>query len=64
MRSTAPSSLTPTGSTREQWAREDTQARLEIQRDRLNILNGRLFGQDTSRTRNQSYDAASRYARG
>jgi hypothetical protein len=26
------------------WAREDNQARLEIQRDRLNILNSRLFG--------------------
>jgi hypothetical protein len=26
------------------WAREDNQARHEIQRDRLNILNGRLFG--------------------
>jgi hypothetical protein len=26
------------------WVREDTQARLEIQRDRLNILNSRLFG--------------------
>jgi len=27
-----------------QWAREDDQARLEVQRDRLNILKGRLFG--------------------
>jgi hypothetical protein len=26
------------------WVREDNQARLEIQRDRLNILNSRLFG--------------------
>ena len=25
------------------WVREDNQARLEIQRDRLNILNSRLF---------------------
>jgi hypothetical protein len=26
------------------WVRENNQARLEIQRDRLNILNSRLFG--------------------
>jgi hypothetical protein len=26
------------------WVREDNQERLEIQRDRLNILNSRLFG--------------------
>jgi hypothetical protein len=29
------------------WVREDNQARLEIQRDRLNILNSRLFGRVT-----------------
>lgn len=28
-------------------AREDNQERLVVQRDRLNILNGRLFGQVT-----------------
>jgi hypothetical protein len=46
------------------WVREDTQARLQIQRDRLNILNGRLFGSVTSRTHNQFYDATSGHARG
>ena len=32
------------GGERVTWAREDNQARHEIQRDRLNILNSRLFG--------------------
>ncbi len=33
------------------WAREDNQERHEIQRDRPHILNSRLFGSVTSRTR-------------
>ena len=43
---------------------KDTHARHQIQRDRLNILNSRLFGQVTSRTRQQPYDATSGTARG
>ncbi len=35
------------------WVREDTQERLLVQRDRLNILKHRLFGQVTSRTQHQ-----------
>jgi hypothetical protein len=45
-------------------AREDNQERHEIQRDRLNILNGRLFGSVTPGPDNQPYDATSGHARG
>ncbi len=43
-RSTGPWSPTPADSSSDRRAREDNQERHEIQRDRLNILNGRLFG--------------------
>ena len=42
--STGPWSPTPADSSSDRQAREDNQERHEIQRDRLNILNGRLFG--------------------
>jgi hypothetical protein len=38
------------------WAREDTQERLQLQRDQPRILNSRLFGEVTSRTHQQHYD--------
>ena len=40
------------------WAQEDKQARLEIQRDRLNILNTGSSDEVTSRTRTTRYDPA------
>jgi hypothetical protein len=42
--STGPWSRTLADSSSDRRAREDNQERHEIQRDRLNILNGRLFG--------------------
>ena len=51
-------------SSSDRQAREDNQERHEIQRDRLNILNGRLFGSVTPGPNNQPYDPASGNARG
>ena len=40
------SSPTPAADSRDEQAREDTQERHKLQRDRLNILNGRLAFRD------------------
>ena len=59
-----PASPTLADSSSDRQAREDNQARHEIQRDRLNILNGRLFGSVTPGPDNQPYNATSGSARG
>jgi hypothetical protein len=61
--STARWSRTLTDSSSDRRAREDNQERHEIQRDRLTILNGRLFGSVTPGPDNQPYDATSGNAR-
>ena len=62
--STGHSSQTPADSSSDRQAREDNQQRHQIQRDRLNILNGRLLGSVTPGPDNQPYDDTSGSARG